>query len=86
MGALDLASVRAVALDTAPLIYYVEEHPKYLPLVEPLIEAIDEGKIAAYTSMITLISEGSRESRRIGILRFAQNDRSGRIGAFHTRS
>ena len=26
---------QVVALDTAPLIYFIEEHPTYLPLVSP---------------------------------------------------
>jgi len=32
-----------VALDTAPLIYFIEENPAYLPIVRPFFEAVDRG-------------------------------------------
>jgi len=44
-----------VALDTAVFIYFVEEHPQFMPMVEPLFEAIDRGQIAAVTSSVTLL-------------------------------
>jgi len=44
-----------VGLDTAIFIYFVEEHPAFLPLVEPVFEAIDSGKIKAVTSALTLL-------------------------------
>jgi len=44
-----------VALDTAIFIYFVEEHPLYLPLVEPVFKAIDSGKIRGVTSALTLL-------------------------------
>ena len=33
-----------IGLDTAPFIYYIEEHPQYLSLIEPLFTAIDRDK------------------------------------------
>lgn len=44
-----------VALDTAPLIYYVEEHPLNLPSLERFFRAIDEGYIQVVTSTVTLL-------------------------------
>jgi predicted nucleic acid-binding protein len=44
-----------VALDTAVFIYLVEEHPVYLPLVVPVFIAIDQGKIRAVTSALTVL-------------------------------
>jgi predicted nucleic acid-binding protein len=44
-----------VALDTSIFVYLIEEHPVYLPLVQPLFEAIDAGRIAAVTSSLTLL-------------------------------
>jgi predicted nucleic acid-binding protein len=44
-----------VGLDTAPLIYYLEEHPTYLPLVDPFFEALARGDLQAVTSTVTLI-------------------------------
>jgi predicted nucleic acid-binding protein len=42
-------------LDTAPLIYYLEEHPTYLPLVDPFFDALARGDLYAVTSTVTLI-------------------------------
>jgi predicted nucleic acid-binding protein len=44
-----------VALDSSIFIYFIEEHPVYLPVVEPLFEAIDAGKLEAVTSSLTLL-------------------------------
>jgi len=44
-----------VALDSSIFIYFIEEHPIYLPLVEPLFEAIDAGELEAVTSSLTLL-------------------------------
>jgi hypothetical protein len=33
-----------VGLDTAPLIYFIERHPRYLPLVRPFFEAMQRVK------------------------------------------
>ena len=43
-----------VGLDTAPLIYLIEEHPIYLPIVRPFFEAVDRGEFRVVTSMLTL--------------------------------
>jgi predicted nucleic acid-binding protein len=44
-----------VALDTSIFIYFIEEHPLYLPLVEPLFETIAAGELEAVTSSLTLL-------------------------------
>jgi predicted nucleic acid-binding protein len=43
-----------VGLDTAPLIYFVEEPPRYLHLVDPFFEAVERGEIEVVTSTVTL--------------------------------
>ena len=43
-----------VGLDTAPLIYFVEEHPAYLPFVDPFFEAVQRGDIQVVTSTLIL--------------------------------
>ena len=55
MGEIKLENVSTVALDTAALIYYVEAHPTYCSLVEPIIEAIDKTDVTGITSTITLL-------------------------------
>jgi predicted nucleic acid-binding protein len=44
-----------VAIDTAPLIYYIEENPTYLPLVKPFFQSLDSGEFRAVTSTVTLL-------------------------------
>jgi len=50
-----LGDVKTVALDTAPLIYYIEEHKDYIEIIDPLFIQINQGHIGACTSVITLI-------------------------------
>ena len=45
----------SVAVDTAVFIYFIEEHPRYLPLIAPLFEEADAGKRTLVTSAITLL-------------------------------
>lgn len=41
-------------LDTAPVIYFVEENERYLPLVEIVFDLLDNGLLIAVTSPVTL--------------------------------
>jgi len=43
-----------VGLDTAPLIYFIEENSTYLPFVPPFFEAVDHGEFRVTTSVLTL--------------------------------
>jgi predicted nucleic acid-binding protein len=43
------------ALDTAPFIYFIEENPTYINIVEPLFREVSKGNLRAFTSHITLI-------------------------------
>jgi predicted nucleic acid-binding protein len=45
---------KVVGLDTAPLIYLVEENPSYLEIVEAFFTAFDRGEFRIVTSTITL--------------------------------
>ncbi len=44
-----------VAFDSAPLIYYIEQHPQYAPVTEDLFSAVDRGGSHAMTSVLTLL-------------------------------
>lgn len=44
-----------VGLDTTPLIYFIEENPRYIDLVRPFFEAVDRGEFTAVTSVVTLL-------------------------------
>jgi predicted nucleic acid-binding protein len=55
MGLIDEVGAGPVALDTCVFIYYIEEHPAFLPIVEPVFKAVDRGKLQAVTSDLTLL-------------------------------
>lgn len=55
MGLIDELLGLRVCIDTAPFIYYIEKHQKYLGVVKPVFVEIDAGKITAITSTITLL-------------------------------
>lgn len=42
-------------IDTSPIIYYIEEHPKYLPLVDQIFPRLSSASsIYAFSSILTL--------------------------------
>ncbi len=57
MGLIDNLKTETlpVALDTCIFIYFIEEHPKYLPIVHPLFADINAGGLNAITSALTLM-------------------------------
>ena len=55
MGLIERLAPGPVALDTSIFIYWLEEDSRFLPLVESLFQAIDQGRIQAVTSGLTLL-------------------------------
>lgn len=55
MGLIEELGTGPVALDSAIFIYFIEENERYLPLLGPLFEAVDAGRLAAVTSALTLL-------------------------------
>ncbi len=55
MGWLDPYCGKLVSFDTAPLIYFIEEHPVFLSLVRPLFEAVQNSEIRLVTSSVTFV-------------------------------
>jgi len=55
MGWVNDLKGKTVGLDTAPLIYLIEQHPAFLPNIEPFFEAVDRADIHLVTTTITLI-------------------------------
>lgn len=49
-----LQTVRSLFIDTAPIVYYVEDNPRYLARVMPVFDRLDAGELSAVTSPITL--------------------------------
>jgi predicted nucleic acid-binding protein len=46
---------QTVGLDTAPLIYFIEENPAYIETVKLFFEAMDRGDFWVVTSTVTLL-------------------------------
>jgi predicted nucleic acid-binding protein len=44
-----------LALDTVVFIYFIEEHPRFLPVLDPVFAAIDKGRLPAIASSLTLL-------------------------------
>jgi predicted nucleic acid-binding protein len=67
-----IAGVKLIFLDTAPVIYYMERHPTFFPLVQPIFESLSDGDLQAVTSPITL-AECSIVPYRQGLLELQQD-------------
>lgn len=55
MGLVQKLKNKNVFLDTAPLIYYIEESPRYSPLLNKLFLENSKGGFLFQTSVITLL-------------------------------
>jgi predicted nucleic acid-binding protein len=55
MGKMKLLSGQKIMLDTAPLIYYIEDIEPYASSLQSLFDAISTGRNMAVTSVVTLI-------------------------------
>ncbi len=51
----ELARIDTLFIDTAPIIYFIEAHTVYGPLVKTVFESLDAGTIGGYTSVISLV-------------------------------
>lgn len=50
----DAIKGKSLFIDTAPIIYYIEAHSQFGPLVKILIETIQNEKLLAFTSVLTI--------------------------------
>src|SRR5262245_34566525 len=55
MGLIRELGAGPVALDSVIFIYFIEENPKYLPLVQPVFSGIAAEQWEGVTSTITLL-------------------------------
>jgi len=77
-----LSEVTKLGFDTAPVIYFVEEHPRYDALVTTVFERVEAGQLAGVTSTITLV-EGLVLPIRQNDLPLAQKYRDLLLGSEH---
>lgn len=50
----EIPSGAVVTIDSAPIIYYLEDHPLYAERFAPVFDAITQGRVQAVISSITL--------------------------------
>ena len=55
MGLLSAIGSGPIGLDSSAFIYYIEENPLYLPVLDSLFDEIGEGRLRAVTSSLTLL-------------------------------
>jgi predicted nucleic acid-binding protein len=55
MGLIADLGPGSVAVDTALFIYFIEENPRFLPLILPLFREADQNKLDLVTSALTLL-------------------------------
>ena len=55
MGLIADIGPGTVALDSAPFIYFIEDDPRYAPIVRPLFEQADRSERQLVTSALTLL-------------------------------
>ncbi len=51
---LNLLTGKVVGLDTAPLIYFIEQNPKYITIVREFFSSVNRGEFRVITSTLTL--------------------------------
>ncbi|HOF06375.1 MAG TPA: PIN domain-containing protein [Syntrophales bacterium] len=49
-----IGTIETIFLDTAPVIYFIEAHDQFGPLVKQVVELMDKNRIQAFTSVLTL--------------------------------
>ena len=55
MGLIEDLGAGNVGVDTAIFIYFIEEHPQFLPVILPLFQEADQDKRELITSALTLL-------------------------------
>ncbi len=55
MELAEVVGAGPVALDTVAFIYFIEDHPRFVPLLEPLFVEADRGRRTLVTSALTLL-------------------------------
>lgn len=74
MGWVDSLKGSIIGLDTTPLIYFTEENPTYIEVIDPFFKAVGSGELMVVTSIVTLLEVLVRPIRD-GNLKLAQRYR-----------
>lgn len=55
MGLITSLTNKRIFLDTSPIIYFIEDHPKYGQVLVDLLKSVDSEQIRLFTSTLTLM-------------------------------
>lgn len=69
-----LGQIKTIFLDTAPVIYFIEAHDQFGPLVKQVVDLMNENRIQAFTSVLTL-SEVLAKPVETGMMNWRKNSR-----------
>ena len=50
----ELSQINTIFIDTAPIIYYIEAHPQFGPLIKEIVDSFQSGRLIAFSSVLTL--------------------------------
>ncbi|HEC79524.1 MAG TPA: PIN domain-containing protein [candidate division WOR-3 bacterium] len=50
----EINKIKSIFIDTAPIIYYIEAHPEFGPLVKQIMEILSQGRLTVFSSVLTL--------------------------------
>ena len=78
-----LRGINRLFLDSAPVIYYLENHPTYQAKVDPIFEGIEAGMLIAVTSPVTL-AECLVHPYRLGLKELQQSYQQALVHAENT--
>jgi len=78
----EVERARRISIDTSPFIYFIEVHPRFAPLVRPILQAVTLGAKQAVSSVVTLaeVLVKPLEKRRLDL---AQQYRDALLGQRH---
>lgn len=50
----EISQIKTIFIDTAPIIYYIESHSLFGPLIREVVKALQSENLIAFTSVITI--------------------------------
>lgn len=76
MGALSIPDGARVYIDANVFIYTVERHPTYYPLLRPLWQASQEGRVGVYSSELLVLEAMVLPLRNADVLLIADYEKA----------
>jgi hypothetical protein len=62
---VELAGINSLFLDTAPVIYYIEAHPQYGPLMKDIVDSFKSGALEAIPQSLPSLKSSRNRFHKI---------------------